>query len=173
VSFIVVDVEADGPYPPDYSMVCFGAVIIEPTLTKTFYGRVKPISKLWLPNSLKVSGISREEHEEFPEVVDTMFEFTEWIAANTQGRPVFISDNPCFDWQFTNYYLHKYTGSNPFGWSGRRIGDMYCGLMKNAYAQWKHLRKTKHDHNPVNDAMGNAEAVLYMKKEMGLEIKLQ
>jgi hypothetical protein len=36
-------------------------------------------------------------------------------------------------------------------------------------ASWKHLRKTKHDHNPVNDAIGNAEAILAMKK-MGLKI---
>lgn len=31
--------------------------------------------------------------------------------------------------------------------------------------EWKKLlRKTKHDHNPVNDAKGNAEALLTMKK---------
>jgi hypothetical protein len=36
-------------------------------------------------------------------------------------------------------------------------------------SSWKHLRKTIHDHNPVNDAIGNAEALLEMKK-MGLKI---
>ena len=44
MSYIVVDVEADGAIPHKYSMVCFGAVIVEPTLTKTFYGKTKPIS---------------------------------------------------------------------------------------------------------------------------------
>lgn len=173
MSFIVVDVEADGPYPGDYSMVCFGAVVIEPTLTKTFYGQVKPISKLWKPDALAISGYSREQHETFPEVVNTMFKFSEWITTNSKGRPVFMSDNPCFDWQFINYYLHKYTGSNPFGYSGRRIGDLYCGLVKDAYARWKHLRQTKHTHNPVDDAMGNAEAVLYMHEKMNLKIRLE
>ena len=38
-------------------------------------------------------------------------------------------------------------------------------------AKWKHLRKTKHDHNPLNDAMSNAEVLLEMQK-MGLKIKL-
>lgn len=28
----------------------------------------------------------------------------------------------------------------------------------------------KHTHNPVEDAMGNAEALLHMKDEMGLKI---
>jgi hypothetical protein len=29
MSFIVVDVEADGPIPAEYSMVCFGAVMFD------------------------------------------------------------------------------------------------------------------------------------------------
>ena len=36
MSFIVVDVESDGPIPYYYSMVCFGAVIVESSLSKTF-----------------------------------------------------------------------------------------------------------------------------------------
>ena len=48
---------------------------------------------------------------------------------------------------------------NPFGHSGRRIGDFWAGLTGTGATQgWKRLRKTAHDHNPVNDAMGNAEA---------------
>jgi hypothetical protein len=60
-------------------------------------------------------------------------------------------------------------GENPFGYSGRRIGDMYCGMVKDSFAKWKHLRRTKHDHHPVNDAKGNAEAILAMRN-MGLKI---
>ena len=40
------------------------------------------------------------------------------------------------------------------------------------FQNFKHLRKTDHDHNPVNDAIGNAEALLHVRKEMGLKIKL-
>lgn len=173
MSFIVVDVEADGPYPGDYSMVSFGAVVVEPTLTKTFYGEVKPISELWKPDALAISGVKREDHEKFPIPEETMSKFVEWIKSVSKGHPVFISDNPCFDWQFINYYLHKYAGNNPFGFSGRRIGDMYCGLVNDAYAKWKHLRKTKHTHHPVDDAKGNAEALLHMKNVMGFKIDLK
>ncbi len=65
-----------------------------------------------------------------------------------------------FDWQFINYYFHLFLGRNPFGHSARRIGDFYAGLVgdfTNA-SSWKKLRVTAHDHNPVNDAMGNLEA---------------
>ena len=98
-----------------------------------------------------------------------MEDFAKWISENSVGRPVFVSDNPAFDWQFINYYFHYYLDKNPFGFSARRIGDMYCGMVKDTFAKWKHLRKTIHDHNPVNDAKGNAEAILEMKK-MGLKI---
>ena len=39
------------------------------------------------------------------------------------------------------------------------------------FANFKFLRKTRHTHNPVDDARGNAEALLAMK-ELGLKIKL-
>lgn len=172
MSFIVVDVEADGPIPNRYSMVNFGAIIVEPSLTKTFYGETKPISDKYIQSSLDISGISREEHEKFEDPYNVMLRFEEWINENSKGRPIFISDNPCFDWQFINYYFHEYLGRNPFGYSGRRIGDLFCGMNKDVYLKWKHLRKTKHDHNPVNDAKGNAEVLLEMKK-MGLKINLK
>ena len=44
MSQIMVDVESDGPIPGDYSMISFGAIVVEPTLGKTFYSRLKPIS---------------------------------------------------------------------------------------------------------------------------------
>ncbi len=169
MSLIVVDVESDGPIPNKYSMVCFGAVVVEPSLSKTFYGRTKPISKLWVPEALAVSGFSREEHEKFGDPKAVMEDFARWVQFISVGKPIFISDNPAYDWQFINYYFHYYIGSNPFGYSARRIGDLYCGMVKDGFARWKHLRKTRHDHNPVNDAKGNAEALLQMK-EMGLKI---
>jgi len=36
MSYIVVDVEADGAIPYNFSMVCFGAVIVEPTLSYAY-----------------------------------------------------------------------------------------------------------------------------------------
>lgn len=169
MSLYVVDVEADGPIPGKYSMVSFGAVLVEPGLGRTFHGRTRPISGAWLPEALAISGISREEHLAHDEPAEVMEAFERWIRETSRGRPVFFSDNLAFDWQFVNWYFHQYLGRNPFGWSGRRIGDLYCGLVKDAYATWKHLRRTAHDHHPVNDAKGNAEALLAL---VGMGLKL-
>jgi len=171
MSYIVVDVEADGQIPHKYSMVCFGAVIVDEKLDKTFYGETKPISDLWVPDALAVSGFSREDHLKFDDPAKVMKEFAEWIKLNSKGQPIFISDNPAFDWSFINWYFHMYHGSNPFGFSARRIGDLYCGLVKDTRAKWKHLRKTVHDHNPVNDAKSNAECLLHFRDELGLKVK--
>ncbi len=61
MTYIMVDVEADGPVPGDYSMVSFGAIVVEPALDRTFYGRLRPISDRWIPEALQVSGFTREE----------------------------------------------------------------------------------------------------------------
>ena len=171
MSYIVVDCECDGEIPHKYSMVCFGAVIVDNKLDKTFYGKTKPISKIWVPEALAISGFSREEHEKFDEPVKVMNDFAEWIKINSKGHPIFISDNPAFDFAWINWYFHMFHGSNPFGFSARRIGDLYCGLVKDSRAKWKHLRKTIHDHQPQNDAKGNAEVLLHMRDKMGLKVK--
>lgn len=172
MSYIVVDAEADGPIPQQFSMVCFGAVLVEPVLNKTFYGRTKPISEKYNPDALAISGFSRQEHETFEDPKIVMENFAAWLNEHSTGSPIFISDNPAFDWQWINWYFHYFTGKNPFGFSARRIGDLYCGMKMDAGLnnEWKKLyRKTKHDHHPLNDARGNAEALLALK-EAGLKI---
>ena len=172
MSQIMVDVEADGPIPGDFSMISFGAVIVEPSLEKTFYGKLKPISERWIPEALAVSGFHREETLTFDDPKLVMEQFATWINLNSNGRPFFISDNNGFDWQFINWYFHHFTGNNPFGHSSSNLGSLYKGFAKDAFANFKHLRKTAHTHHPVDDAKGNAEALLHMK-EQGFKISLK
>ncbi len=121
---------------------------------------------------MAISGISRSQHVGFDDPKEVMEKFAVWVKENSRGKPIFISDNPVYDWQWINYYFHTYLGSNPFGYSARRIGDLYCGMKLNMFEKWKHLRKTEPDHNPVTDAIGNAEALLAMR-EMGLNVPIK
>lgn len=172
MSWFIVDVESDGPAPGLYSLVSFGAVKVDDTLATTFFGQVAPISDDWMPDALAISGISRQDHLRYPQAKETMEAFAAWLKKHSKGRPIFVSDNLAFDWQFINYYLHKFTSNNPFGFSGRRIGDLYCGLVKDisAASAWKSLRRTPHTHNPVDDAKGNAEALVTLAQEHGLRL---
>lgn len=169
----MVDVESDGPIPGDYSMTSFGAVIVDQDLDKTFYGKLKPISEKWIPEALAVSGFTRAEVLEFDEPKIVMENFNQWLNENCKSRPLFFSDNNGFDWQFINWYFIHFLEKNLFGFSSTNLGSLYKGLVKDTFKNFKHLRKTKHTHNPVDDAMGNAEALLYMKNEMGLKISFK
>lgn len=167
----MVDVESDGPIPGDYSMVSFGAVLVNETLDKTFYGRLKPISEKFVLDALSVSGLTREETLSFDEPQKVMHEFKSWLEVTCTDRPVFISDNNGFDWMFICWYFHHFTGANPFGHSSQNLGSLYKGLVKDTFQNFKHLRRTEHTHNPIDDAKGNAEALLIIKNEYGLKIK--
>ena len=173
MSYIVVDVEADGNLLGLNSMVCFGAVLIdkEGKLDQTFYGKTAPISDYFDFEALAISGFSREEHLKFDNPLEVMTNFKLWIEEHSKGKPILLSDNNGFDASWINWYFIKYLGENPFGWSSRRIGDMFAGFMNNSHYKWKQHRITKHTHNPVDDAKGNAEALLWLKNK-GFNIKL-
>jgi len=173
MSLFVVDVESDGPIVGENSMICFGAVLVK-DMNQTFYGQTAPISDKFKPETLAISGFSREEHMLFPKPEIIMPEFSDWVERiNEKGtKPTLITDNPGYDFCWINYYLLKYVGKNVFGWSARRIGDLYGGLVGKANARWKQFRKNKHTHNPVDDAKGNAEVIHYLKDNLGLKIKI-
>lgn len=107
-----------------------------------------------------------------PDCAQRTFELFELWLRRFPPRPIFVSDNVAYDWQWINFYFWRYLGHNPFGHSGRRISDFYAGLRGDFDQQsgWKRLRQTKHDHNPVHDAMGNAEALAKLLADVGTKV---
>jgi hypothetical protein len=172
MSYFMIDVESDGPIPGDYSMISFGAVLVKEGLTETFYGKLKPISEQWIPEALAVSGFSREETLGFDDPETVMENFSAWVVQKSKGRPMFVSDNNGFDWQFINWYFHHFLNENPFGHSSVNLGSLYKGIVKDSFANFAHLKITRHTHHPVDDARGNAEALLGLKHEYDLKISL-
>jgi len=143
MALIFVDCEAAGPCPRVGQLTEFGAVRY--------------------PDGYSFHGIitTRDGAKPLAGREELVFqEFHEWLTSLGYERHVFVSDNPAYDWQWINDGFHRHLGSNPFGHSARRISDFYAGLCGDfAKTQnWKKLRVTKHDHNPVHDALGNMEA---------------
>lgn len=160
MGLILVDVEATGISPHGGVMTEFGAV--------EFKSRATYHGVLWdaepdpeNPAKPRLLERQRPEHKQFEHEHDVMSAFEGWLGRVTKGRPIFVSDNPAYDFMWVACYFDKTLGRNPFGHSARRIGDFYAGLCGDFQQtqKWKSLRVTKHDHNPVNDAMGNAEAL--------------
>lgn len=168
---VVVDIEANGPYPPTYSMIQLGAVCFEDR-HKDFLMNIAPIGPAFLPEATAVHGISHEYSllGVHPELA--MIEFTkslESLKSSPEERILFVSDNAGFDWMFVNYYLHHFTGSNPFGHSPMSLTWLYKGFSRTRKANMRQLRDTKHDHNALHDARGNAE-VLQKIVDKGYEL---
>ena len=152
MSLIFVDVEATGLSPFSGVMTEFGAV--EHKSRATFHG------VLWdsepdpaNPAKPVIKGKHHDEKQVF-------LKLESWLTQVSKGRHIFVSDNPAYDFQWISYYTDKHLGYNPFGHSGRRIADFWAGLQGDwsNTQKWKKYRVTPHDHNPVNDALGNAEA---------------
>ncbi|HEY6913779.1 MAG TPA: exonuclease [Paludibacter sp.] len=184
MSYYVIDVESDGPILGVNSLVCFGAVRLDNELQTTFYGQTRPIGEFYNEEALAISGFTREEHESFEDPKIVFEQFALWLSeTNTNGKPILISDNNGYDASWINWYFHTFYGSNPFGYSSRRIGDLWSSFKNDMRASWKHMRTITfidkdgreqkgctHTHNPVEDALGNAHALLYMINK-GLKLR--
>lgn len=148
-----VDVEARGISPVRGTMTEFGVVHYD--TKETFHG-------------ILFKGYPDPENPAIPVVGDRVNSATrvalnlnEWIESFIgDGRAVMISDNPAYDFMWIAGMYDEAGLDNKFGHSARRISDFYAGVqLKWSDTQsWKTLRDTVHDHNPVNDAMGNVEA---------------
>lgn len=170
MSHFVVDVESDGPLPGVHNMINFGIIKVDRGLKTTFYGEVAPLTTNRIEAAAAVSGISRETHESFPDPKLTMQKAKVWIKdVNNSRRPTLWSDNNGYDAAFMNYYFLTFAEKNPFGWSSRRIGDLFCGLNENLWFKWRKYRQTKHTHHPVDDAKGNAEALVWLQDNTKLK----
>jgi len=178
--YVSIDIEADGPIPGDYSMLSIGAVVINPSqphFANAFYRKLAPISSFYNLEALKYSGFERDETIGFDNPIHVMRDFKDWLELkredhNGNKKIMFLADNAGFDWMFICWYFHHFIGENPFGYSCTSLTSLFKGISKNMSKSFKHLRKTKHTHNALDDAMGNAEAFIKIIDKYDLKINL-
>jgi DNA polymerase III epsilon subunit-like protein len=161
MKLIFVDVEATGRSPISGTMTEFGAVDYK--TRQTFHGVI------WESRPAEDNpAVSVITGKLITPVEEVMTNFTRWLEGLGKDRPIFVSDNPAYDFQWINAAFDASGMENPFGHSARRISDFWAGLQRNwsETQSWKHFRVTPHDHNPVHDAMGNVEAFEHIMKEI-------
>lgn len=171
--YFSVDVESAGPIPGTYSMLSFGACVVD-NPQETFYVELKPITKAFVPDALKVSGFDLKILESKGTDVGTaMNDFKDWILKVSGSRkPIFVGFNGCYDWQFINWYLISFCGSNPFGFGGVDIKSYYMGLSGLKWSQTTSSQlppEFKPDvpqtHNALDDALAQASIFSKMLKK--------
>lgn len=160
------DVECSGPCPGLGDLVSFGLVVIEPGLTRRFAsGVLRAECEFYEEPRYDIIGITRQQHETAEKTIaEGVAELDAWIRGLDAKRCVLVSDNPSTDAMWLMTEMHKKLGMSHFGHSARRIGDAYAGLRQRPRdtSGWKRYRVTPHTHDPLDDAVGNAEAWIRM-----------
>jgi DNA polymerase III epsilon subunit-like protein len=164
--FVSVDVETAGPIPGEYSLLSIGACVVDDP-AKTFSCELKPINRNADPKALEVSGLSLDElAKNGLDPAEAMQTFAQWLdtLVGKDGSIVFVGLNAPFDWSFVNYYFHRFTGGNPFGFTALDIKALFMGATR---CDWNETRSSKMaerlsprlkgDHQALHDAQYQAE----------------
>lgn len=180
----VVDTEQTGPNTRLYSMHWFGAVKLTEKLDITFEGRMKPRKGTFYDReSMKYNGnVTWEEMNRWQEPSVVIPQFVTWILNTLEPgtEPLLWIDNNGHDKKWLDLYMDWYGDDKLLTHTSRNINDRYRGFKEGykaasgqdvpkRFRSLNNLAVTPHDHTPVNDATGKAEALLALR-EIGFQI---
>ena len=169
-TYYSTDVEADGPIPGPYSMLSLASVAFsaDGTLHGSFSVNIAELPDasqhpdtmaFWARNPDALVACRTD-------VVDpgvAMHRYAAWVRS-MPGKPVFVAYPAGFDFTFVYWYLIRFTGSSPFGFSALDIksyaaamlGKTYRGVSKRTMPkEWRSQRK--HTHIAIDDAIEQYE----------------
>ena len=164
--YVSVDVETAGPVPGEYSLLSIGACLVSDPAA-SFECTIKPVNDRADPDALAVTGMNLKELASTGlEPGAAMTSFAGWLTdvVPASHQPVFVGFNAAFDWSFINYYFHRFTGHNPFGFTALDIKALYMGASGCRWADTRSSRmtarlkpQTQGDHDALTDARFQAE----------------
>lgn len=171
--FVYLDVEANGPIPGEYSMLSFAAVAFESNADEQFkevssysanlhplHNRVHPSQQAFWdrhPEAFQATLVNRKSP------IEAMKQFSDFVLRLQERYHVFpISWPAAFDWQFLNYYLHRFTGRNPLGYNCLDHGSYMWAFFgtERATDRWDlqpyEAKQEGHKHIAIHDARSGA-----------------
>lgn len=164
--YVSTDVEVDGPIPGPHSMLSFGSAAYraDKTLIATYSANLEtlpgaaghPDTMRWWSERPDAWAAARSDVRA-PEVV--MPEYANWLEA-LPGSCVFVAYPVAFDFMFVYWYLMRYAGRSPFGFSALDIKTLAMALMRGDYRRSTKSRMPKrwfdplpHTHVALDDAI--------------------
>jgi len=164
--YISTDVETDGPIPGPHSMLSLGsaAYTADKELVSTFSVNLEtldgaaahPKTAQWWATQPEAWAACRTDLQA-PDVA--MVRYVQWVKS-LPGRPVFVAYPAGFDFLFVYWYLIRFTGDSPFGFSAVDIKTFAMAMMKSDYrgSTKQHMPKRwfdalAHRHMALDDAI--------------------
>lgn len=176
--YISFDIEADGPYPGDYSMLSIGLCVAGQRENGQFrranpkrqtkYIEFKPISEHFVPEAMAVNGLDREALFKTGSNPETgILEINDWIEEiSNRSNPVLVAYPSTFDWPFLTYYFGKFLGKSP-AVAFTRVCDLRTLIVAKSGQTYytatdkclpsELLPQKARSHNALRDAMEQAE----------------
>lgn len=179
--YISVDIESNGPIPGVYSMLSLGAAaysLENNTPISTFEINISPLKDaIECPKTMEFWANNREAYEKIttgqvnPKIAMNMY--LKWLK-HLRSKLVFVGYPASFDFMFSHWYLIKFTNEDPMGFQALDLKTMAMCLLNK---QFRHTTKRnmpkewfigspKHDHTPLNDAIGQGTMFINMYKEL-------
>lgn len=176
--YVSTDVETDGPIPGPHSMLSFAsaAYLSNKELVGTFEANLEtlpgatghPETMAWWSTEPEAWAASRENLQP-PEAA--MQKYLAWLKG-LPGRPVFVAYPAAFDFMFVAWYLHHFTGENPFSHSALDIKSYAMAMLKKGYRDTAKSTMPKrwfddlpHTHRALDDALGQGALFCNMLAE--------
>ena len=139
--YLSVDVEASGPFPGLFSLVSIGAVPVvqgpdgwSVAREHTYYVELKPMEGAGeLEAATKIHGLTSEYLREHGlEPAEAMKSFGDYFRklkrAHKKVTPAAWPSS--FDAPYMGWYMQRFVGSNPLGWSAFDIPSYGMGLFR-------------------------------------------
>ena len=177
-AYFSADVETDGPIPGPFSMLSFAIVYAgsfdgerferPKEYERRFYRELRPISKEFQEEALKVNGLDRDRlcrEGLAPEHV--MTEAYRWVKDNcADANPVLVAYPLSFDWSWLYWYFVRFSAEgSPFGYS--RCFDIKTALSVKGRIPICRAGRARldpslgsnlaHTHHAIGDAIEQAE----------------
>jgi hypothetical protein len=182
-SYLVIDVESDGPSVLTNSMFAVGGHLIrkhDKTILGSFKYKIadregcvpdKDTFAWWnSPEQLPVyKQLTDDQRVEPLFAANQLKQFIQEARKISDIKFMFASDCSVYDWKFVDTYLHQYTGINPLGYSAFDMYSYVSGMLKcSRMDAWKEVKAMEgvrivkpsdnvvHNHDPYQDALYEA-----------------
>ena len=154
-TYVSTDVETDGPIPGPHSMLSIGSAAntADKRLLSTFSANLEtlpgatahPDTAAWWATQPEAWAACRSDLES-PEAV--MKRYAGWVDA-LPGRPVFVAYPAGFDFLFVYWYLIRFAGRSPFGFSALDMKSFAMAQLRLDYRASSKANMPKHWFDPL------------------------
>lgn len=153
--YISTDVETDGPIPGPHSMLSLGsaAYTADKRLVATFSANLEtlpgaaahPDTAAWWATQPEAWAAGRADLEA---PAPAMKRYAAWIAS-LQGKPVFVAYPAGFDFLFVYWYLIRFNGASPFGFSALDMKSFAMAVLKKDFRDSTKRNMPRHWFDPL------------------------